>query len=388
CCSIGLTSAGIAAFSEAAEQDLAPFAAFRQGAAARAAALRDRGASGPNHWVFGASTERALHAALLLAADRLPPLEAELDRHIACAGRFGIQLLYRQDCAELTGALAECEHFGFRDGISQPFVWPGDEPQAAPAAAPRDASVAVGEFVLGQLRAGETAPARLAPPSWMRNGSFQVIRRLNQDVLGWRRQIDRLWQESGATEALPAHLIAAKLIGRWPSGAPLALAPEWDDGSAVDRPFDFDGDRAGYVTPRFAHIRKMLPRVTGFPERDWRRIIRRGVPFGPPLVETENAEPDTTERGLFLNAYMADIEEQFEFLTRSWANDPDFPEADDGPDPVIGQADVPALLRRRGAEACPLRLSEHITTSGCAYLFVPSAAGLRWLSTAKSSGAG
>ena len=382
CCGIGLTAAGILAISDEAGAGLAPFFAFRQGAAGRAPALRDRGPSGPDDWVFGGPSVPDVHAILHLAASDAASLNAGITWHKSWANHVGIQVVYRQDCAKLTGALADCEHFGFRDGLSQPYVWRDEAADAASTTSDRDRSVPVGEFVLGQLRAGESEhprAARLVCPDWMLNGSFQVIRRLNQDVMGWRRQIDRLWHELGASDSLTRELIAAKLIGRWPSGTPLATAPDRDTGGATDAPFDFDGDREGFVTPRFAHIRKMLPRISGFHERDWRRIIRRGVPFGPPWTEAEQSGPDAPERGLLLVAYMADIDEQFEFLVRSWANDPDFAEAGDGPDPVIGRADAPAVLRRRGAPACPLRLDQHVTTTGGVYAFVPAASGLRWL---------
>ncbi len=370
-CGVGFTAAGVSALSQAAGETLAQFAVFCQGAAARAASLRDDGPSAPENWVFGGPGAPPIHAVLLFAASACQAeiLETEVARQNERAEKLGIRLVYRQDCGRLTGGLSDCEHFGFRDGISQPFVWRDENGGAV-----QESSLPVGEFVLDKRRADNAVQQC---PSWMRNGSFQVIRRLRQDVASWRRQLDRIWYELGCSEILSRELIAAKLIGRWPSGTPLAIAAEHDTGDLLQVPFDFDGDPEGFVTPRFSHIRKMLPRISGFPERDWRRIIRRGVPFGPPYDDAPH-EPD---RGLLLNAYMANIADQFEFLIRSWANDPDFAEASDGPDPIIGRPAGPVTLRRRGAIPCPLHIENHVTTTGSVYLFVPAFPGLQLLAT-------
>jgi Dyp-type peroxidase family len=374
-CGIGLTATGASALSPHADESLVPFRAYRQGSAARSAMLRDRGASGPDHWVFGGPEHPPIDAALLLAASRVETLEAEVERQVSRAEAHGIQVVYRQDCAKLTGALSGCEHFGFRDGLSQPFVWRNDQ-----AALAEDQTIPVGEFVLGHR---QTDNATRICPSWMRNGSFQVIRRLRQDVALWRRQIAQLWNGLGRSRNFTKELIAAKMIGRWPNGTPLAIAPERDSEGLSEAAFTFDDDPEGLITPRFAHIRKMLPRVSGFPERGWRRIIRRAVPFGIPYDEA----PDETDRGLFFNAYMANIEEQFEFLIRSWANAPDFPEAGDGPDPVIGSAEEPMRLRRRGAPTCTFQPISPVTTTGSLYLFVPAESGLLMLAGNQHVGA-
>jgi Dyp-type peroxidase family len=367
CRSIGLTAPGVMVLSQVVGRTFSPFVAYYRGASARAAFLRDDGPSAPERWVFGGPTSPVIHAVLLLAATHAALLESEAARQIVRAQESGIDIAYRQDCSKLTGALSDCEHFGFRDGISQPILWHKNDVDLS-----SDAALPVGEFVLGHPRADL---ATRDCPSWMRNGSFQVIRRLRQDVASWRRQIDRLWHELGESEALSREVIAAKLVGRWASGTPLATAPEKDTGGSPEAQFDFADDPEGFVTPRFSHIRKMLPRVSGFPERRWRRIIRRGVPFGPPYDDA----PEQSDRGLLFNAYMANIEEQFEFLIRSWANDPDFAEAGDGPDPVIGRAAAPVTLRQRGKSSCPLQLGDHVTTTGNVYLFVPAGPALRLL---------
>lgn len=102
----------------------------------------------------------------------------------------------------------------------------------------------------------------LHPVDWMRDGSFHGIRRLAQDVPGWWAQVEG---RSGEISAPPmaADPLAAKLVGRWRSGTPLAQAPDRDQRSRDprnDNDFGYSDDPEGTKTPRFAHIRKVYPR--------------------------------------------------------------------------------------------------------------------------------
>ena len=62
--------------------------------------------------------------------------------------------------------------------------------------------------------------------------------------------------------------MAAKLMGRWRSGAPLVLAPKADDPAlGADRQrnnaFNYGAmDPQGYACPVGAHVRRMNPRDT------------------------------------------------------------------------------------------------------------------------------
>ena len=120
------------------------------------------------------------------------------------------------------------------------------------------------------------------------------------------------------------------------------------------------------------------------------RLLRRGIPFGPP---TDRQHPDDRERGMIFNAYMAGIEDQFEFLQRRWANDPKAAAgtlaafgrpstAADGFDPVIGN-DADTARRRHGEDAVkdvpPLAFGGFVTTTGSVYAFAPARTALRAL---------
>src|SRR5258705_3445234 len=91
--------------------------------------------------------------------------------------------------------------------------------------------------------------------------------------------LDFLRQHGGPT-AEGQELIAAKLMGRWRSGAPLVLAPEKDDralGADYQRNNNFNYaqvDPQGYAVPLGAHIRRMKPRDTAA-HIQRRPIIRR-----------------------------------------------------------------------------------------------------------------
>jgi deferrochelatase/peroxidase EfeB len=209
----------------------------------------------------------------------------------------------------------------------------------------------------------------------MRDGSFQVFLRLRQDVEGWQTQMCELSESSGNT--IDA---AATVIGRTLDGEPLAVPGS--GGGFND--FTFTNDRGGLRTQRFAHIRKMNPRNGTYDDRT-HRLLRRGIPFATPLqVETrlpgEKADI-AAERGvpgLAFNAFMASIENQFEFLQQSWASSPDSlpPGAADGPDPVVGVSDAPCFFQRAKADPVEIHFGRFVWTSGAVYAFAPSLSAL------------
>jgi Dyp-type peroxidase family len=383
---VTLTFGGLSklAAPETVEQIPPRFSALRQGAAARAARLGDRGSSAPDKWVFGAEAPPVIDAVVTVAADREQDLSTRLDEVRDLQGRYGVTTVFREDARTLPGVRKGHEHFGFKDGLSQPGVrdFHREDPErpGRRLGHPGEKLIAPGEFVLGY----ETEHGSVAPvPDWMRNGSFQVLRRLNQDVPGWWSQME---QGGGPGPPLSKEALAAKLMGRWRSGTPVALAPASDTGVVGDNTFDFADDPLGKRTPRFAHIRKANPRASeppGEDESDKRRIMRRGIPFGPTFDPSagEAHGPDE-ERGLIFQCFCADLERQFEFLQSHWVNHPGFPKAGDGTDPVIGR-DGFNTLRRPGAPDARLEFRQFVTTSGALYAFVPSVTSLGRLAAGK-----
>jgi deferrochelatase/peroxidase EfeB len=217
----------------------------------------------------------------------------------------------------------------------------------------------------------------------MRDGSFQVFLRLTQDVRGWWEQMDRL---GGAL----SDDVAAKVIGRRRDGTPLVPG----GGGQGRNDFDYADDPEGHHTPRFAHIRKVNPRNDALFNDRSHRLLRRGIPFGPRLDPGRGgAGNQDAERGLLLNAFMASIEDQFEFVQRSWAGSPrsvpavaggEGAEPADGPDPLIGAGTDPCVLRRQGEEPVELDLRRFVRTTGAVYAFAPSLPALRRLGSDQS----
>ncbi len=166
------------------------------------------------------------------------------------------------------------------------------------------------------------APEMAAP--WMRNGSYMVFRRLEQKVPEFREFV----RQTAGRLGMDPELLAARMVGRWKSGAPLELAPRRDD-AALGRDekrnnhFGFGDDRYQRKCPYAAHIRKVYPRDdVALAEAQRHRIIRAGIPFGP---EVQPGETTTWHsRGLMFVCYQTSIERQFEFIQRSYANNRDF----------------------------------------------------------------
>jgi Dyp-type peroxidase family len=189
---------------------------------------------------------------------------------------------------------------------------------------------------------GDPAPGS----EWMAEGSFMVFRKLEQNVAAFEAFVKDQARQLGMDEAL----LAARMMGRWKSGAPLALAPLADDaamGADPTRNDDFDhaNDPFQRRCPYGAHTRKTNPRAEpnlagGVGNQ---RIMRQGIPYG-----AEASDDPAGTRGLLFVCYQSDIASQFEKQQHDWANDPDFPPAKPRPqqrpgqvrpglDPIIGQ---------------------------------------------------
>lgn len=377
------------------------FPAFTAGAASRASQLGDNApGSDPSRWLVGGPDQPSIDALVTVAADDPEDLLVEMEKLRALATKYGVVTLFEQRGNTLPGERAGHEHFGFKDGISQPGVRGFDK--AEPNAQNNTSLTAAGEFVLGHP--GESGPEPHPCPDWMKDGAFQVWRRLEQDVPGfWSQMTAQLDAAKAASfpsdDPMKEDLIAAKLMGRWRSGTPVDAAPNADDRSArdpkEDNDFDFSGrgndgiplapgapptvDGTGMRCPVDAHIRKMNPRNGAEAQR---RVIRRGIPFGLPFDPAGGRGHGVdADRGLLFMAFMASIEGQFEFLQQMWANT-GFPGPGAGPDPIIG---APAggqpthTIKRDGLPDLQLTLKRFVQTTGAVYAFAPSLATLKAL---------
>ena len=337
---IGFTNSGI--------DKLAPGvrlgdASFEAGAEAQAESLGDpMNGSKPSTWLLE-FLDGKIDGVLLVTGGTPAAVDQEAKAILDCLIP-AISVVRDEGGAVRLGAERGHEHFGWKDGVSQPGI------NGLSIAYPGQRMLDPGRFVFGYP--GEPSPSSRARPVWMRNGSFMVFRRLAQLV----PEFDQFLLSQAHSLGMDPLLLGARLVGRWKSGAPLQLTPTQDDAPAGVDPqrnnnFDFTGDQAQRRCPFGAHIRKTNPREDLAGRQDVlvdpHRIMREGIPFGPEVTPLENALHETQhERGLMFVCYQTSISGQFEFVQSKWANNPGFisrrnhPDgslAEVGFDPLIGQ---------------------------------------------------
>jgi Dyp-type peroxidase family len=347
---------------------------FRQGMTARAKELGDVGESAPETWepVFQTAD---LHVVLTSVA----PTQEQLDTALARAKTTydqmtGITAVWRQDCHALAN---DKEPFGYRDGISHPAI----EGSGIPGTNPKEAPLKAGEFVLGYT--DEMGGIQRTEPEILgKNGTYIVFRKLHQRVAEFRKYI-----KANSTSPEDEELTAAKMMGRWRSGAPLALCPVHDDpalGEDAARRNDFlfeEDDPMGLKTPGGSHIRRTNPRdakIAGVARIH--RMIRRGTAYGPLLPEGV-LEDDGIDRGLmfaFVGAYLG---RQFEFVQSQWINDGVFFGANQDKDPVVGSMgeNEGFTMPRRPVRKRLQGIPRFVVTRGGEYCFMPGIKALKWL---------
>lgn len=412
CLNVAFTGTGLAQLGLAPDDVAALARPLREGMVTehRSRILGDSGANAPEAWRWGGAPQSAVHVVVMVFAHTGEELNE------AC--------LARRSVFEADGALVEVaepidgrllpdpgrEHFGYVDGLSQPVLrgWPHGRRSQNPstdAQPPKWSEISPGEIVFGyednfgHPSEGPTVAATTDPNSWLppwgatgrrhlgHNGTFLVLRQLAQDVAAFRGFVE------SAEGPDNADLVRAKLVGRWPNGAPLA-GPEPTEHAALSRANDFgyhDQDQFGLRCPIGAHIRRANPRDSSKDAPDKalastknHRILRRGRPYGLPLVagSTEPGEQAGAERGLVFVCLNADIERQFEFVQHTWLTNPYFAGLYDEVDPLVGGP--PPAGGAFTWPAGPVRrkltgLTSVVTVKGGAYLFLPGVRALRYL---------
>ncbi|MFL5349408.1 MAG: Dyp-type peroxidase [Hyalangium sp.] len=372
--SVALTYHGLEALG-VPQDSLDSFAwEFRQGMAARAKALGDVGESSPEHWESPLGT-RDVHVVLTALSPDQAQLDAALGRaHKALRELGGIEAIWRQDCHALSTGK---EPFGFRDGISHPAI----EGSGIPGSNPREEPLKAGEFVLGYPDETGSLPPMPQPDVLGRNGTYIVFRKLHQRVAAFRQ-----YMKDNSSSPEDEELLAAKMMGRWRSGAPLALCPHHDDSNLGADPrrsndFLYSDDPTGYMTPPASHVRRANPRdasVAGVVRLH--RMIRRGTAYGPELPEGV-LEDDGADRGLMFAFVGAHIGRQFEFVQSEWINGGEFLGLGDAKDPLAGANSGTGVFSfpRRPIARRLQGLPRFVVTRGGEYCLMPGLRALRWL---------
>jgi Dyp-type peroxidase family len=438
---IAFSYGGIAKLTSPTDANAIPSGPFKQGLPDRAASLGDvsavEGEGVSDRWVVGADGH-VPDILLIIGSDDT----GELGRvsSFLCPGTGDLagspEVIFRE-LGETRTDLPGHEHFGFKDGISQPAVRGliskspdiylsdrvlADSPEGEISfAKPGAPLVRPGEFVFGypsnNPKDGTPVPPNPQWPSWIRNGSLLVFRRLRQDVAAFQGFLRSAAAALAATPDFPgmnAQLLGAMLVGRWPSGAPIARARTQDDLNLANDPNSVNdflfaqdtdaprfkpgygttksfpramADQLGGVCPCAAHIRKVNPRDQDSDKGNdfdtlTRRILRRGIPFGPPLAAPPGGQlpvDDGIERGLHFLCYQTSIEDQFELLQTDWANSTTNPHPF-GHDVVIGQPAVGRrevqLLSATGGGQDIQTNRTFVTMTGGGYFFAPSISAL------------
>lgn len=286
-------------------------------------------------------------------------------------------------------------HFGFRDNITKPSIIDDErQPMPPPPALGDPVKPQPGELLIGY---GNNARADVWTEgvsdkdlvAFLRNGSFGVLRQIQQNEGSFRDYLDAQSQalkSQGYDFVSPAYL-QAKLCGRWANGAPVtphATEPPagWD---GKDGAFDFSQDKDGTGCPFGAHARRANPRGDLMPQRD-RTVFRRGMPYG---ARYEDKPTDAEPRGLVGVFFCGRIDDQFEMLVSEWLekNPLGPPNKGRAKDPLSGNHDEPDAgfhIPLNGGSGFMLKdFRTFVRTRGTLYALFPSLRALNMIASGK-----
>jgi Dyp-type peroxidase family len=364
----------------------------------RSRALGDVGADAPEGWDWGGPTTAPIDLLLLLYAEDKGSL-SKLEQRLLRAGG-GLKLVQRLDTH-----WSDREHFGFRDGIAQPVI-------EGLRDAPPDDTIKAGEFVLGYRNehgqlTDRPLVSRAADPEGVlpadpvsgdadlgRNGSYLVLRQLSQDVRAFWSFVDGATRDAdGRSEPDARVRLAAQIVGRWPDGEPLVLAPGGPNHAPYPvnefRYHDLDPD--GLRCPLGAHIRRSHPRDMLDPDPGsdrsialdkLHRLMRRGRTYGAPIVpEAALNGGGDEQRGLHFICLCANIARQFEFIQHTWLNNPKFNGLYDDADPLVGPAGRSLTVQAQPIRQRVTDIPSFVGLRGGGYFFLPGVQAVRYLAS-------
>ena len=413
CMNIGFTNQGLLALG-LSEENLGNFSKeFREGMVTphRQRLLGDYDESAPENWNWGGTKNDRVDIMLMIfgaTEELLNKLHGDVLQQINSSG---LKVVIELDGHRLQD---DKEHFGFRDGISQPSV------EGSGIAGIPDNTVATGEFLMGHknvynvfpqspLLTQEQGNMNLLPADMDgsglkdlgNNGSYLVFRQMQQHVdKFWNFMNDKTKNEDGSVNEKESIKLASKMVGRWPSGSPIVKYPEKDPGVlSNDDDFNYaDADPEGTKCPFGSHLRRCNPRDT-FEDNGQKeslklsnrhRIIRRARHYG----SYETGSPSNTdiegEVGLYFMCFNADISRQFEFVQHTWANTPRVRELYNDPDPIIGTMSHPEemgetkqvfTIQQKPVSKCIDGLQRFVRIRGGAYFFYPSLNAIRYIAS-------
>ncbi len=395
------------------------------GSSNRSRRLGDYGSNDPARWHWGQPQSPVIHLLLMLYANegQMDSWRQEIENSVFSRA-FG--LLY-----ELSGTLhSHREPFGFIDGISQPDIdWHSSVTRGGRNRVKYDNALAAGEVMLGYkneyglytdrpLVNLDEEPRGIALPraeelpeqgDLGRNGSYLVLRELEQDVAGFWGFLDSVAHgDSDKREA-----IASAMVGRTREGEALVSGAGLND-------FDYDQDPFGRQCPLGAHVRRANPRSGDFPAgtsgllsqlirllgfkrnhpRDdliasarFHRLLRRGRPYGPCRAKSapQAVAPDSGGAGLLFVCLGANISRQFEFVQNAWLASNKFAGLSGESDPLLGNreplsgnqaTDAFSIAGTNAPATCIHALPQFVQLRGGGYFFMPGIRALAFIAEA------
>jgi len=382
--SFALSAKGYGALGLAARDFGASGQAFRDGMKDRAFALIARNRDPPpSEWEEPYPGE--IHAVIALADDSAAAVEAKT-REISVDVQEVASVLTVEHGTVLRNARGEpIEHFGYIDARSQPLFLKGDlDREREQGVDVWDPSAPLGLVLVDDPFSSEEDSF----------GSYLVFRKLRQDVDGFNAGVRALASRLSIGEDLAGSLV----VGRFKDGTPVTR--QATDGLGATNNFEYlPEDRSGNRCPFHAHIRKANQRganpLLDREEERTRRIVRRGVPYGlrpAPSSAPREGSQEVGEKGLLFMCFQSDIHRQFEFIQRSWVDNPSFPEfllvrgLNTGDDALIGQHSRasqkwPREWGRGGRflGRSTINFGDYVRLRGGEYFFTPSLSFLKRL---------
>lgn len=375
---------------------------FSMGMRERSSILGDTGVSSSDHWdpVWN-NGDKKVDIWVSINGLSKEVIERRYDKIISlCGASGGVNLLtgHRgeggaedlayQDASALfnkNGEPTAKEHFGYDDGISNPFfkgtqsnpafVLGGGKPTTKdPATLGGWEPLETGEFIMGYRDEAKEYPEAPLPRLLSYNGTFMVYRKLHENVGSFNTYTKEL---AGSMGEDGVERVAAKFAGRWRNGVPITTFPTYQEAIQYKKDlaeakekfekadgiisknlaklkyykllakmvgFDYNKDIEGGRCPVGAHMRRANPRgALQFGKKgafntpgalvNRRRLLRRGLPYG---TSQENTDQDDGNHGIIFMALGASINRQFEFVQQQWINyGNDFKLANDK-DPILG----------------------------------------------------
>ena len=420
CLNIAFTSPGLKALGMSIENVQAFTREFREGMVTphRQRLLGDFDSSAPENWQWGGPNNEEAHLLLMIFGADKAAADEYYNTLKSKYTASGLKEVYEVNAGLQPG---NRESFGFKDGIAQPFI------KGSGQSGKDSDNLNAGEFLMGYKSEYNVYPdtpyvtypqgdlsllqddvAGSGNKDLGRNGTYMVLRQLQQDVKGyWTFLNEKTKNEDGSLNPQESKKLAAKMMGRWPSGAPIV---KWPDADPVDlypnedpEKFVNDNDflynktdKEGMKCPFGAHTRRTNPRDS-FEENtedksillsNRHRIIRRARSYGPTFIGSPTDHTPPAEVGLMFACFNADISRQFEFIQYTWANYPKFKQLVDDPDPFIGVKENPEAglkqvftIPNQPVNKYVTGLQRFVTVKGGAYFFFPSMSVIKYLAT-------